>query len=426
MSFMKMPVLVRKKVVRIQRDFLWGGVNGNKKLSWVKWEVVCRAKNKGGLGVRNLEVVNISLLMKWRWRLLNNDDPALWKDVLVAKYGNQILNNVNMSNEVSPYYTSNWWKDVSNLEGVGGSPNWLEEVIGWRLGNGMAIRFWRDVWLGDSPLCHKFPRLFSLSVQKEVCVGDLLKVEGERRRWDFCWRRNFFQWEEGLLNQLVESLENISLSHDIDRWVWKLNPEEGFSVKSAYDSLMDGGDNSNLSDFELSIFSTIWESPAPSKVVAFSWKLLHDRIPTKDNLSSRGLLHHSQDGGNCVWCDHVSETANHLFLFCNMSHAVWYEIFKWLGVVVVMPPNVMTFFAYFTSLAKNIKTRKGLGLVWHTALWVIWCARNKRIFKGEVRNATDIVEEIKVLSWKWSVDRLKVAPCLFYEWCWDPGYCFSR
>jgi hypothetical protein len=49
LSFMKMPVQVRKKVVRIQREFLWGGVKGGKKLSWVKWKLVCQAKNKGGL-----------------------------------------------------------------------------------------------------------------------------------------------------------------------------------------------------------------------------------------------------------------------------------------------------------------------------------------------------------------------------------------
>jgi hypothetical protein len=41
---MKMPSQVKKKVIRIQRDFLWGEVNGRKKLSWVKWEVVCKAK----------------------------------------------------------------------------------------------------------------------------------------------------------------------------------------------------------------------------------------------------------------------------------------------------------------------------------------------------------------------------------------------
>jgi hypothetical protein len=69
MSFMKTPVRIRKKVTRIQRDFLWGGVNGTKKLNWIKWKVVCKDKKKGGLGVRDLEVMNTSLLLKWRWTL---------------------------------------------------------------------------------------------------------------------------------------------------------------------------------------------------------------------------------------------------------------------------------------------------------------------------------------------------------------------
>jgi hypothetical protein len=49
LSFMKIPTMVWKKVVRIQREFLWGGVRGGKKVSWIKWEVVCKDKKKGGL-----------------------------------------------------------------------------------------------------------------------------------------------------------------------------------------------------------------------------------------------------------------------------------------------------------------------------------------------------------------------------------------
>jgi hypothetical protein len=41
---------VWKRIVRIQREFLWGGVGGGKKISWVKWEEVCQHKSKGGLG----------------------------------------------------------------------------------------------------------------------------------------------------------------------------------------------------------------------------------------------------------------------------------------------------------------------------------------------------------------------------------------
>jgi hypothetical protein len=79
-------VQVWKRIVRIQREFLWGGVGGGKKISWVKWEEVCQHKNIGGLGVKDLRVMNISLLAKWRWMLLE-DDKALWKSMLVAKYG---------------------------------------------------------------------------------------------------------------------------------------------------------------------------------------------------------------------------------------------------------------------------------------------------------------------------------------------------
>jgi hypothetical protein len=75
LSFLKMPVSVLKKVVRIQREFLWGGARGGKKISWVKWSVVCKDKNQGGLGVRDIKVVNLSLLSKWRWRLLQPGLP---------------------------------------------------------------------------------------------------------------------------------------------------------------------------------------------------------------------------------------------------------------------------------------------------------------------------------------------------------------
>ncbi|PNX57149.1 ribonuclease H [Trifolium pratense] len=49
MSFMKMSAQVIKKVIRIQREFLWDGVNGGRKISWVKWRVVCQEKKLGVL-----------------------------------------------------------------------------------------------------------------------------------------------------------------------------------------------------------------------------------------------------------------------------------------------------------------------------------------------------------------------------------------
>ncbi|CAJ2663797.1 unnamed protein product [Trifolium pratense] len=426
MSFMKMPAQVIKKVTRIQRDFLWGGVNGVKKLSWVKWKVVCQQKKKGGLGIRDLKMTNLSLLLKWRWRLLQRNVTALWKEVLVAKYGDYILHDVNLSNGSSPSFASLWWKDIRDLEVCVENRNWLLEVMDRRIGNGVFTRFWVDKWVGDTPLCVSFPRLFSLSLQKLACVSEVV-INGEsgNRRWNLLWRRNLFAWEEESVIQLVGELENVTLSREEDCWWWKLDLEGGFSVKTAYDALLrELVPGPILTPWELKIFESIWESPAPSKVISFSWQLLLDRVPTKENLLLRGIIQQPLEG-NCVWCDTLSESASHLFLHCRVAHVVWYEIFKWLGVVIVMPSNVLLLFDCMSEAASSKKSKNGFRLVWHSVLWILWRARNNKVFNNIAVEPVDIIDEVKVISWKWSVERLKIAPCLFYEWLWEPDICFN-
>jgi len=69
LSFMRIPAIVVKKVIRIQREFLWGGVGGGRKICWVKWKRICQPKSKGGFRVRDVKMVNLSLMAKWKWCL---------------------------------------------------------------------------------------------------------------------------------------------------------------------------------------------------------------------------------------------------------------------------------------------------------------------------------------------------------------------
>ncbi|PNX97198.1 cysteine-rich receptor-like protein kinase, partial [Trifolium pratense] len=71
-SFFKAPKGVIQQLVKIQRNFLWGGGLGDKKLCWVKLEHVCLPKEKGGLGVKDLALFNQALLSKWRWRCITD------------------------------------------------------------------------------------------------------------------------------------------------------------------------------------------------------------------------------------------------------------------------------------------------------------------------------------------------------------------
>ena len=52
--------------------------------------MVCADKEKGGLGLRKLALLNKALLGKWIWRFAC-DKENLWKQVLVAKYGHEGL-----------------------------------------------------------------------------------------------------------------------------------------------------------------------------------------------------------------------------------------------------------------------------------------------------------------------------------------------
>jgi hypothetical protein len=51
--------------------------------------------------------------------------------------------------------------------------------------------------------------------------------------------------------------------------------------------------------------------------------------------------------------------------------------------------------------------------------------RNRAIFANEVKSSREVVDEIKVTSWKWGLSRLNLPACLFYEWSWDPGDCLT-
>jgi len=90
----------------------------------------------------------------------------------------------------------------------------------------------------------------------------------------------------------------------------------GYAVRGAYDILM-AGVNPLMDD----ALELAWHHQVPLKVSIFAWRLLRNRLPTKANLASRGVL--SSEATLCaLGCDHV-ETSEHLFLSCPTSVLLW-------------------------------------------------------------------------------------------------------
>jgi len=123
--------------------------------------------------VRDIRVVNVSLLAKWRWRLLVGDN-ALWKEVLVAKYGDNVSLLLEGTSNTWPRWTSSWWKDIVSLEEFGGV-SWFNSTLVRCVENGRKTSFWKDAWRGGMPFRGRYPRLFSISNQKGESVGAWLE-----------------------------------------------------------------------------------------------------------------------------------------------------------------------------------------------------------------------------------------------------------
>jgi hypothetical protein len=79
--------------------------------------------------------------------------------------------------------------------------------------------------------------------------------------------------------------------------------------------------------------------------MVFSWQALLVRLPTRVNLAKRGVI---SSGGqvNCP-CSEDRETEDHLFLLCPFTWKIWTEVYKWFGLVEVLPNIIGALFLGF-------------------------------------------------------------------------------
>ena len=134
-SLFRMPKIVCARLEKIQRDFLWGGGNLDRKPHLVNWKTVCLEKSRGGLGVRGLSVMNQALLCKWCRRFANERD-SLWRLVINTKFGEEAGGWY--TGDIRGGYGTGLWKDMRK-EWLTFSQNAISS-----LGNGRRLGFWKD------------------------------------------------------------------------------------------------------------------------------------------------------------------------------------------------------------------------------------------------------------------------------------------
>ena len=77
LSFMEIPVGVRKRLDYFRSNFFWQSDQNKRKYRLSKWNIVCRPKDQGSLGIEVLELKNKCLLSKWLFKLLTEE--GMWQ-----------------------------------------------------------------------------------------------------------------------------------------------------------------------------------------------------------------------------------------------------------------------------------------------------------------------------------------------------------
>ncbi|GKD03673.1 RNA-directed DNA polymerase, eukaryota, reverse transcriptase zinc-binding domain protein, partial [Tanacetum coccineum] len=314
MSIFKAPSAVLKTLEFIRSRFFNGHDHKSQKTSWVKWENVLTSKDKGGLGVSSLYALNRGLMVKWLWRFYSQKS-SLWTRVIKAIHGidGKLINDKNVGSHTC------WTAIVKEVRSLKGKGINVMDFFHLKLGNGESSSFWEDKWYEGGIIKDLFPRLYALELHKHATVHTKLMASS----LDNSFRRNVRSGvEESQLNSLLDIVQVMTLVPCEDRYIWSLESDGAFSVVSIR-KLID------KKRFQEVGTPTRWNKSVPSKVNITTWKIKSNALPTRFNLSRRGM---DIDSLLCPVCSGGVETTNHLFFQCAMTRLLMRKVSAWWNV----------------------------------------------------------------------------------------------
>nr|GEY89880.1 ribonuclease H-like domain-containing protein [Tanacetum cinerariifolium] len=158
----------------------------------------------------------------------------------------------------------------------------------------------------------KYPRLYALKTVKGISVANKIGHQNISHSFSRLPTRGI---AGNQCQVLASRLSDIVLPQIQDRWTWSLIGNGEFTVASV---------RKFLDDQKLPAVSepTRWVKSISIKINVFTWKVSLDKLPTRFNLSIRGM------DINCILCpicEVQAETTDHLFFSCSMASALFRE-----------------------------------------------------------------------------------------------------
>lgn len=263
----------------------------------VGWKKIALPKNIGGLGIRASREVNVCLLGKLVWDLIQENNK-LWIHILSKKYsaGHNFFNAA-VTSSSSPI-----WSSIIRAR------NTLISGYSWRAGSGSSS-FWFSRWSEFGTLGSLVPIIDIHDTH--LTVKDVMTTNGQRTQLLYTT----------LPPAVAEFVNNKTISFNAaidDAFIWNHNKNGTYSSKSGYQWLL------SLQNHDLDTLSWtwIWRQKLPEKYKFFIWLACQNSLPTLV------LLHHRNIALSpiCTRCGNSDETVIHCIRDCNCSRQIWHHI----------------------------------------------------------------------------------------------------
>ncbi|GKC69243.1 RNA-directed DNA polymerase, eukaryota, reverse transcriptase zinc-binding domain protein [Tanacetum coccineum] len=264
-----------------------------------------------------------------------------------------------------------------------------------------------DLSKNGGALKDRYPRVYALESCKHITVGTKLN----QPYLSFSFRRNpRGGCEQEQFEKVKDLVKVVSLAPMSDRWTWELENTGDFSVASVRKLI----DAKMLPIMEN---KTRWINYVPIKVNIHAWKVMTNSLPTRFNISRRGIC---IDSILCANCDTGVETARHLFFSCCMARKVAKLIIRWWNVSDEEFDSYDDWVAWLVSIRLPMKNKKMLEGVFYVMWWLLWLFRNKIIFEDKAPKKEMFFDDVVSKSFYWCRHRCN-ASFGWNDWLKNPN-----
>ncbi|GKB42042.1 RNA-directed DNA polymerase, eukaryota [Tanacetum coccineum] len=187
---------------------------------------------------------------------------------------------------------------------------------------------------------------------------------------------------------------------DIIREVKRLSLKESsgeFSMKSVCSFI----DDSLLLKADV---PTRWVKAVPIKINIFGWRVSLDKLPTRLNLSLRGV---NIPSILCPLCSISVESSSHLLFSCHLARSLMHKVVRWWDLDVQDFNSYGDWLIWLNNIRLPSKLKEILEGTCYITWWVIWKYRNQFLFGSNTPCLELLFEDIVRLSYSWCSHRCR-------------------